>query len=112
MTMKITVVLATIMVVLSAASYSADEKAKGIASSDSKLYVIYLVQAGKTYVLEGVEGVDFKGVKCLKGRHADIGWPKGKICYIPVDQISLIKEYDSLEQYKEDIQKYRDQQMK
>jgi hypothetical protein len=110
--MKITLLLATMMVVLSAASYSADEKARGIASPNSQLYVIYLEPGGKTYVLDGVEGVDFKGVKCLKGRHADIGWPKGKICYIPVDHISLIMEYDSLEQYKEDVQKFRDQQMK
>jgi hypothetical protein len=104
--MKITVLLAAMMVMLSAASYSADEKPKDIAAPDSKLYAIYLVQS-KTY-----EGVDFKGVKCLKGRHADISWAKGKICYIPVDQISAIMEYDSLEHYKEDIEKYRDQQLK
>ena len=109
--MKITVLLTAMMVVFSSASYSADENPKGITSPDSKLYVIYLVQ-GKSYALEGVEGVDFKGIKCLKGRHADISWAKGKICYIPVDQISAIVEYDSLQQYKENIEKYRDQQLK
>jgi len=109
--MKITVLLATTMALLSSASYGADEKAKDITSPDSKLYVVYLVQ-WKSYALEGIEGVDFKGVKCLKGRHADISWAKGKICYIPIDQISAIVEYDSLQQYKQDIEKYRDQQLK
>jgi hypothetical protein len=109
--MKVTVLLATMMVVLSTATYSGDEKPKDVTLPGSKLYVIYLVQ-WKSYVLEAVEGVDFNGVKCLKGRHADISWARGKICYIPIDQISTIVEYDSLQQYKEDIEKYRNQQLK
>jgi ubiquitin C-terminal hydrolase len=99
------------MVMLSVSSYSADEKPKADTAVSSKVYVVYIEQ-GKSYVLEGVEGVDFKGVKCLKGRHADITWAKGKICYVPVDKVSVIMEFDSLEQYKEDIQKFRDQQLK
>jgi hypothetical protein len=51
--MKITVLLATILVV----SYSSDEKPKDVTSSGSKLYVVYLVQA-KSYALTSkVSGV-------------------------------------------------------
>ncbi|MGD0060149.1 MAG: hypothetical protein ABSD58_12105 [Verrucomicrobiia bacterium] len=108
--MRICVPIAVMMVMFSAVSYSADNAPKGNASS-AKIYVVYL-EGGRSYVLEGVEGVDFNGVKCLKGRHADITWAKGKICYIPVDKISAIMEYDSLDQYMQDIQKYRDSQLK
>ena len=109
--MKTKVLLAAMMLMLSVSSYSADEKSKADTIVGTKVYLVYIEQ-GKSYVLEGVEGVDFKGVKCLKGRHADITWAKGKICYVPVDKISVIMEFDSLEQYKEDIQKFRDQQLK
>ena len=108
--MRIGVPIAVMVVMLSAVSYSADSTPKGDASS-AKIYVIYL-DGGRSYVLEGVEGVDFNGVKCLKGRHADITWAKGRICYIPVGKISAIMEYDSLDQYMQDIQKYRDSQLK
>ena len=73
--MRICVPIAVMMVVLSGVSYSADSAPKGDASS-AKVYIVYL-DGGRSYVLEGVEGVDFNGVKCLKGRHADITWGEG-----------------------------------
>ena len=109
--MRTSVLLTAVMLTLLVPAYAADDKPKTDAAADTKVYVIYL-DAGKSYTLEGVEGVDFKGVKCLKGRHSDITWAKGKMCYIPVDKISAIMEFDSFEQYKEDIQKFRDQQLK
>jgi len=112
--MKINILMTAMMLMLSVTSYSADEKAKTDASPSPKLYVIYVQYANqdRSYLLENVEGVDFNGVKCLKGRHADISWLKGKICYIPVTRISAMIEYDTMEQYVQDIQKYRDAQLK
>ena len=112
--MKIRVLMAAMALMLSVTSYSADDQPKAAPAPSAKLYLIYVgsgIQA-KSYILEGVDDVEFKGIKCLKGRHADITWTKGKICYIPVNQISAILEYDSLEQYTQDIQKYRDAQLK
>lgn len=112
--MKINVLMTAIMLMTSVTAYSADDKPKPVTAPGSKIYLIYLESAtqGRSYVLEAVEPVEFKGVKCLKGRHADITWVKDRICYIPVDKISTIVEYDSLEQYKQDIQKFREAQLK
>jgi hypothetical protein len=99
------------MLMFALCSYSEDEKKKPENATDTKIYVIYLGSSA-SYVLENVERADFMGIKCLKGRFVDMTWVKGKICYVPVDKISVINEFDSFDQYKEAIQKFRDQQMK
>lgn len=111
--MKTGMLLTAMMLVVVVSAYGADEKLKVETVSSAKVYVLYLTLATQpaTYILEGVEAADFHGVKCLKGRFADISWMKGKLTYVPVENISAIVEYDSLEQYKEVIQKYSDKQM-
>jgi hypothetical protein len=72
-----------------------------------KVYLIYVNNfRSSSYVLEGIESSDFNGVKCLKGTHVDLTWVANRTIYIPVDKIEEIIEYDSISQYKEDIDKY------
>lgn len=74
-----------------------------------KIYVVYLggdTSKGMiTYILEDIELTEFNGIKCLKGKHSNISWVANKTVYLPVDKILGIVEYDSLNQYKEDIEK-------
>jgi len=110
--MRASVLLIAMLLIFSVPSYSGDEKPKSEAAPDAKVYLVYSTMQGRTAVLEGVEVVDFKGIKCLKGRHADLTWSKGKVYYIPVDKIESIIEFDSLEQYKQAVQNFHEGQMK
>ena len=113
--MKTGILLTVMMLMIAVTGYSADENLKTSPVAPAKLYVVYLsfVQAGQTvtYVLEAVEAADFHGIKCIRGRFADLSWMKGKVCYVPLDKVSAIVEYNSLEQYKEDIQKFSQKQL-
>jgi len=91
-------------------SEKATEKA---AAAEKKISVICLSSEmhSTTYVLEDVEQAEFNGIKCLKGKHVDLYWVANRTVYIPVSQISVIIEYDSLSQYKESLEKYHKKQM-
>lgn len=72
-----------------------------------KIYAIYVSDFhSSSYVLGDVEASDFNGVKCLKGKQVDLTWVANRTVYIPVEKIENIVEYDSLEEYKNDIDKY------
>jgi hypothetical protein len=79
-----------------------------------KIYVIYVTgetARPATYILEDVEATEFNGIKCLKGKHVDMYWVANKMLYVPIDKILLIVEYDSLSQYKENMEKYHKKQL-
>ena len=84
--------------------------AKADALVAKKVYAVYL-SATSTYVLQGIEPVVFNGIKCLKGEHVNISWVKNKIVYIPVDKVSLIVEYNSVEEFKQTISTFQKGQM-
>ena len=92
----------TLMLFSSAPSY-AEEKAE----PEKKVYVIYLEGYKSSYILEDLEATDFDGIKCLKGRQVDLSWVRNKVVYVPVDKVSNIVEYDSLDQYKKDVETYQ-----
>lgn len=91
----------------------AEKTTQQTAEPAKKVYVIFVneVRLSTTYILEDVEAAEFNGVKCLKGKQVDISWVANKTVYIPVDKISVIVEYDSLSQYKENVAKYQKIQM-
>ncbi|MGA2604350.1 MAG: hypothetical protein ABSG14_08990 [Verrucomicrobiia bacterium] len=108
--MRMGVPIAVLLLIFSAVSYSADDKPKSGAVG-GKVYAIFL-GTRSSYALEGVEAVDFNGVKCLKGRHVDMTWAAGKTCYIPVDRIDSIVEYESFDQYKQNLHEYQENRLK
>jgi len=75
-----------------------------------KVYAVYL-GATSSYVLQDIEPVEFNGIKCLKGEHVNISWIKNKVVYIPVDKVSLIVEYNSVEEFKQTISTFQKGQM-
>jgi hypothetical protein len=111
--MKVCVLVTALLLMTAVIFCRGDEKTEVDVASDSKIYVVYVqTSPEKSFILEAVETVDFKGLKCLKGRHADISWAKDQICYIPIDKIDSIVEVASLEKYKQAIQAYREAQLK
>jgi hypothetical protein len=78
-----------------------------------KVYAIYVAgeMRSASYILEDIEAAEFNGIKCLKGKHVDLYWVANRIVYIPVDKISMIIEYNSLSQFKEDIEKYHKKEL-
>jgi hypothetical protein len=109
--MKIKILLTVIAISLTPCSRGEDkDNLERVA--DQKVYVINLAQERNGYVLTEVESADFNGIKCLIGRHVDMSWVKGKICYIPIETVSVIVEFDSLEDYKESLKQLAEDRMK
>lgn len=79
-------------------------------NSAKKVYVCYL-DGETTYVLEDVGMAEFNGIQCLKGRHANLSWVRNKVVYLPVNKISAVLEYDSVEQYISDIEDFSKKQI-
>jgi hypothetical protein len=81
-----------------------------------KIYAVYVKSASfqeESYVLQPLDEISFKGIKCLTGTYARSGyWTSGKKIYIPVDSVNHIIEFDSLESYEKAVGKYTEKQMK
>ena len=76
-----------------------------------KIYAVYVKE--DSYVLQPLDEISFKGIKCLTGTYARSGyWTSGKKIYIPVDNVNHIIEFDSLESYEKAVEKYTEKQMK
>lgn len=74
--------------------------------SSNKVYIVYLNDAKvDAYIVTNIEAVDFQGIKCLKATAADLpGWFRAtKAVYFPVDKVSNIVEYNSLDEYKNSL---------
>jgi hypothetical protein len=100
--------ISTVMLFCSVYSFAQDS-----AKPVQKVYAIYTTDTrGTFYLLENIESVDFQGIKCLKGKPSDIGWVKDTTAvYIPMDKILDILEYNSLQQYKDMVQKYNEKKL-
>jgi len=111
--MKPLVIALALLAMYCACSYSADEKSESATATSGAVYTIYVGTHGDGagYVLENVDAVDFKGVKCLKGSHVNLTWARGKVCYVPVDKIDLIMEFASFDAYKNEIREHRDNEL-
>ncbi len=73
-----------------------------------KIYAVYFDAAnGGWYNLADMEIVDFKGIKCLKGKHITThdSWLKNRVVYIPVDKVTSIVVFNSLADFSETPEK-------
>jgi len=72
--------------------------------SDQCIYAVY--ESETLYLFEDIESVQLASVSCVKGVALDVGkdnWRTGLTFYLPVDRITRIIEYDSLEHFKKVI---------
>jgi hypothetical protein len=77
--------------------------------SSTVFHVVLAKMFRISYVLKELEGVEFMGIRCIKGIHIpvkDSNWTNGKTVYIPVDNVSTITEFPSYEDYKDRIKKF------
>ncbi|MBX3437369.1 MAG: hypothetical protein KF861_07770 [Planctomycetaceae bacterium] len=73
-----------------------------------RVFDIYLDAGENTpsYLLEGMTEEVFLGMRCVKGTYANphVAWLHGTVIRIPVDKITLIAEFPSLEDYLKRIE--------
>ncbi len=107
--MKPQEILTILFFVSSISLRSEDSKPK--VEPSQKVYAIYS-SSRSSYVLTDIETAEFHGIECLKGRHIDLSWIKDRICYLPVTTISMIIEYDSLDDYKNSMRETTEDRLK
>lgn len=72
---------------------------------DPKVYVIQLNNHPEYYELESVESVEKFGIDCLKGTYISGSWVSGMVYYVPVGNIRVMREFNSLKEYRDSIKK-------
>ncbi len=79
------------------------------------IYMVVVADRGvdkpSNYVLAELEAVEFKGVRCFKGRLANVDprhFMAERIAYFPVDKVLMITEFESMAAYQEAAKRHKD----
>jgi hypothetical protein len=96
---KVIILVASMVLILMSPIMAEDDVEK------DKVYSIFLEEEA-TYALKRLESTEFQNIPCLKGIYIGKGeWLQGKTIYIPKNQINIIVEYNSFDDYKNAMKK-------
>ena len=73
--------------------------------SSDKIYAVYTApDYGSGGVLKNISTETFCGIPCIKGVCVQKNWVEGNIIRLPVQQVCVIIEFDTLEDYRKGAQ--------
>lgn len=82
----------------------AQDESKSPNTPGIKIYTVYSGDSTPNWnTISNLETVEFNGIKCLKGQEVPTknkSWMENKVVYIPIDKITMIVEFNSLEDFK------------